>query len=315
MQPWIKVRADLLQDTRVLLIAERLGVLPVAAQGACVAFWQWADGQTADGHLEHATARMLDARVGIDGFARELAAVGWLIVDDDGGLAIPHHHEHNGQCAKARALAGKRQTKHRARNDGSVTPVTDPSRCERDNSVTRGRGRGRGKEECVPSEHTCAADAANARTGEGDGSPLLPSEGPDPTRNPPKGARTPETGTTGRTRGKTGKYPDDFAAWWSAYPVTPGASRGSKADAAGVWAKLDADERAAALEGLDAYAGQLTAARERGFDQQSAHAVTWLRARRWEGAEAPARTIDTPVARKGRSIAESYDAGFGDPNP
>jgi hypothetical protein len=308
MVGWIKVRVDLLQDARVLLIAERLGVLPVAVQGACVALWQWGDSQTADGLIRHATPKMLDARVGIDGFSREMAAVGWLIINDD-GLTIPRHDEHNGQSAKARAQSADRMAASRRRRNATNDPCCAPSatRAQRERNQRR-----EDEEKIVPSERIHAADAADAHT-EGAGSPLTGSEGPDPTPGPPKGARTRETGTTGRTRATPGEYSDDFSAWWSAYPVTGGASIGSKATAFAAWKKLDDDDRAAALAGLDLYAEQLKAARQRGFNQNSCHASTWLSQRRWDTAGG--RPIDTPTARKARSIADEHDAGFGNPTP
>jgi len=50
MMPWIKVRTDLHEQREVIMIAKRLKIDRLYAAGACIRFWAWMDGLTADGY-------------------------------------------------------------------------------------------------------------------------------------------------------------------------------------------------------------------------------------------------------------------------
>lgn len=76
--------------------------------GALHRVWCIADAQTDDGRLEGYTPEYLDAQVGIPGFAKAMADVGWLIIEPQ-ALVIPHFSEHLGRSAKRRMRESKRQ--------------------------------------------------------------------------------------------------------------------------------------------------------------------------------------------------------------
>jgi hypothetical protein len=79
------------------------------------------------------TEKWIDRKVQCDGFASAMVECGWLTVGID-GIEFPKFDRHNGETAKQRGLATGRKKKQR----GSVTQeVTDMSRNDRDNSVTR----------------------------------------------------------------------------------------------------------------------------------------------------------------------------------
>lgn len=75
--------------------------------------WSWADA-VADhqGFVSHATLDDVDQEAGIEGFGKAMVEVGWL-QDDRGGLLFPAWSTWNLGSAKARALAARRQRKHR----------------------------------------------------------------------------------------------------------------------------------------------------------------------------------------------------------
>lgn len=143
--PWIKMRSNLEDDPHVRRLSAVLKVPPLHVVGALYLLWSLADEHTQDGVLLGWTAEMIDARAGIPGLCHAVEAGvdgkgsdPWLTVQSDGTLVIPDFQKHMGAGAKGRALASRRQDRSRAQRDG---PVTDLSRPERDNSVTRSRKR------------------------------------------------------------------------------------------------------------------------------------------------------------------------------
>ena len=111
---WIKIEKATPHKTEVMRIARLLGVPPVHALGACVAFWVWADDATDDGYLPGIDVRMLDEALGIPGLAAAMIDVHWIIELGD-GLLIAIHDRHNGNSAKSRALKNRRQANWRDR--------------------------------------------------------------------------------------------------------------------------------------------------------------------------------------------------------
>ena len=136
---WIKMRVDLATDPAVISIASVLDVTEFEVVGMLHHFWSWADAQSRDGHASGVTKKWIDRYVHRDGFASELEKSGWLVVDDS-GITIPNFDRHNGASAKTRALAKDRQQNKR------VNSSREPSRNERDNSVTREEKRREEKE-------------------------------------------------------------------------------------------------------------------------------------------------------------------------
>lgn len=121
---------ELADKPEVHQIAAILGLDPDAVVGKLVRVWSWFDKQTVDGHAPSVTDLVLDRITARDGFARAMRDAKWLDAEN-GGLAMPRFDRWNGQSAKKRALANRRQAKKRTAN------VTPTSRAERDENVTR----------------------------------------------------------------------------------------------------------------------------------------------------------------------------------
>jgi hypothetical protein len=83
-----------------------------------------------DCHAGSVTKKGLERVSGLPGLFDALQKVGWLTVEVD-EITLPNFGRHNGQTAKQRALTSKRQEKKRH------APVTEMSRSQRDESVTR----------------------------------------------------------------------------------------------------------------------------------------------------------------------------------
>jgi hypothetical protein len=121
---WIKVRTNLSDDPSVWEIADALNMDAFAVIGRLHSMWAWFDGQaTADDPWVYVTSTAMDRRLACAGWCAAVAAAGWLLIDGN-RLGIPNFDRHNGETAKERALASKRQKKKRSRKD-------------RDKSVTR----------------------------------------------------------------------------------------------------------------------------------------------------------------------------------
>jgi hypothetical protein len=127
---WMMIDLELSDKPEVHQIAAILQLDPDAVVGKLVRVWSWFDKQTVDGHAPSVTHALLDRLTARDGFADALAVAGWLQSGSD-GLRMPKFDRWNGQSAKKRALANRRQAKKR---NGDVTPE---SRSKRDKNVTR----------------------------------------------------------------------------------------------------------------------------------------------------------------------------------
>lgn len=129
---WIKWQKGLARKREVLSVAHKLGMDRRAVAAACMEVWEWADDETADGHIEGVPAGFIDQVVGLDGFAGALAEVGWLRVTE-GGVSFPNFDRHNGEPAKQRA--------RNARNQARKRSVTKASPASGDKTYTRDRER------------------------------------------------------------------------------------------------------------------------------------------------------------------------------
>lgn len=128
---WIKVEKATLRKPEVLRLATILKIHPDHAYGLCSRFWCWCDDNLSSGHLPGVTGQQLDMVMGHDGFSSALISVGWLQARE-GSLVIPNFNRHLSQSAKSRALAARRQDKHRSRksNAPSVTKTSPEKRRE-----------------------------------------------------------------------------------------------------------------------------------------------------------------------------------------
>jgi hypothetical protein len=137
---WIKVEKATPGKPEVMAIADELGIHINHAFGLCVRFWGWCDDQMTDGHARRVTNVTLDAYFSHAGFATALVNVGWLRVRN-GSLEVPNFDRHLSESAKNRALSGSRKQRQRSKD------VTEMSRSERDECVTREEKRREEKEE------------------------------------------------------------------------------------------------------------------------------------------------------------------------
>lgn len=127
---WMMIDLELADKPEVHQISSILGIDPDAVTGKLIRVWSWFDKQTVDGHAPSVTKALLDRISARDGFADAMSVAGWL-EQGNGGLRMPRFDTWNGQSAKKRALAYRRQAKKRNAD------VTQTSRNERDKSVTR----------------------------------------------------------------------------------------------------------------------------------------------------------------------------------
>jgi hypothetical protein len=123
---WIKMRADLHDDPAVFRLQQTLKVDRFAIVGRLHAFWSWCDKHASNGYVTGAPLTLVDEVVTLNGFADALVLVGWLEMDGDRGLCIPHFERHNGKPAKERALTNQRVRNHRERN-ADVTEMKRPT--------------------------------------------------------------------------------------------------------------------------------------------------------------------------------------------
>lgn len=110
---WIKMRTNLHEHPKVLMVADTLGVDAFAVVGRLHRLWAWVDQHSESGRAVVAPLSRVDALVCATGFADALRSVGWL-AGDDGCLDFPGFEEHNGETAKKRAENSKRQKKRRS---------------------------------------------------------------------------------------------------------------------------------------------------------------------------------------------------------
>jgi len=131
---WVKWVKGLSKRREVIVLARKLGMSRREAACACMEMWEWADDETANGHILGATGEDIDLQIGLPGFALALQSpeVGWLRVNSQ-GLTFPRWDRHNGESAKRRAndAAKKRQQRdlgagHKSRKKRDKRPETVP---------------------------------------------------------------------------------------------------------------------------------------------------------------------------------------------
>lgn len=120
---WIKVEHVTPDKPEVVAMSETLGIDQDSVFGKLCRLWMWADQQSLNGHALSVTEMFLDRICCHVGFSSAMRKVGWL-KGNNGSISFPNFDRHNGETAKARALATKRQQ-------------TKRSRSERDKIVTR----------------------------------------------------------------------------------------------------------------------------------------------------------------------------------
>ena len=119
---WIKLQVNLARSAKVMQFAAALRMRRREALGMAVEWFCWVDAQCANG-CTGLLPEQVDDVMGCERLADALLAVGWGFVGTDGFLYVADFEQHNGEGAKARALAAERQAKKRAGvcHAGSVT--------------------------------------------------------------------------------------------------------------------------------------------------------------------------------------------------
>jgi hypothetical protein len=105
---WIKMRSNLWDDPRVAAVCDACGCGEAQAVGALYWLWATADQHSEDGLLAGMTARQIDRKTGVTGFASALESVGWLLLTAEGAQVV-RFEEHNGASAKRRASESRRK--------------------------------------------------------------------------------------------------------------------------------------------------------------------------------------------------------------
>jgi DNA replication protein DnaT len=141
--PWIKWVIGLARKREVIAIAAKLNTHRLMVAAALMEVWEWADANTADGHVPNVTTVTLEsACCPLPGLIDAMAdkAIGWLISDEDGtGLIFPNYIRHNGKSAKKRALNTEAKRRSRSgvisrscnNHDTSHTPRMTKARREK----------------------------------------------------------------------------------------------------------------------------------------------------------------------------------------
>lgn len=131
MAEWVQARTDLDTDPVVIRQAAALSIPALSVAFLWIKFWGWAREHTVTGRIESVTHEVVDAAIGVRGFAQ--SAGHWLLFDE-AGLTIPKWEKHNDNGARKRFLANKRQVNKRKKvSRSSHDSVTQ----RRDKSVTR----------------------------------------------------------------------------------------------------------------------------------------------------------------------------------
>ncbi len=141
---WIAIRTDLHEDPAVIGIARLTGLDPYQVVGRLVRLWSWADAQSRDGLVPHASARWIDSHLHCERFAVSMSAVGWLNIDDD-AVSFPNFERWMGESAKSRLTDACRKRLARKR-DGPKPARPRNVRKKPDKSRTRGEERERREE-------------------------------------------------------------------------------------------------------------------------------------------------------------------------
>jgi hypothetical protein len=126
MTPWIKIRADIFEDPRVLQLSDICRTEVEHTVGLLVRFWSWADRHTTDGTGLRITTARIDRLVNMPGFGPALLEIGWL-EGTEGDYTIPRFLRHNGESAKARALESEaKEIRRSLKKQSDKCPTNSP---------------------------------------------------------------------------------------------------------------------------------------------------------------------------------------------
>lgn len=155
---WIKMRASLFTNPKVLMIAEIIGdsvdvgrrmstghnaslsdivtrdVTRDVTVSGLLRVWCATNEHTVDGVWHNSTLKVIDQVAGIPGFGLAMEAAGWALVDlENGTVTMPNFLENNAPAKNnARSSAAERQARYREKKKGNNAEVTHNSDVTRD---------------------------------------------------------------------------------------------------------------------------------------------------------------------------------------
>ena len=116
---WYKARYDLARGAKVRKLARVLKASRHTALGVMHDYLTWISMHCEDGQVGLTTAE-LDDELGFRGAGAALCSIGWCSVDEDGLMVAADFAQHNGQSAKVRAQAARRQASRRKRENSNA---------------------------------------------------------------------------------------------------------------------------------------------------------------------------------------------------
>ncbi|THJ32392.1 hypothetical protein E8K88_11870 [Lampropedia aestuarii] len=151
---WIKMRASLCTNPKVLMIAEIIGgstdvgrrmstgftgtlseivtsdVTRDITIGGLLRVWCATNEHTVDGVWHNSTLKVIDQVAGIPGFGDAMASAGWAVFDaEEGTVTMPNFLENNAPAKNnARSSSAERQARYREKKkakSSEVTPADD----------------------------------------------------------------------------------------------------------------------------------------------------------------------------------------------
>ena len=135
---WIKINTALPKCPKVVRLASLMGVSEREALGLALEWFCWLDSATADGstglhadEIDRVFTCHASSVTGVSRFSDALAQIGWILEDENGIVCASDFAQHNGESAKKRAQATKRQNAKREK-ERHATSVTGVSRKQRD---------------------------------------------------------------------------------------------------------------------------------------------------------------------------------------
>lgn len=120
---WYKARCELARGQTVRKAMRALKTSRHTALGVLHDYLTWINMHCEDGQIGLTLAE-LDDELGFRGAGAALCSIGWCSAGEDGLMVAVDFEQHNGQSAKVRAQAARRQAQYKKNNAERVTEVT-----------------------------------------------------------------------------------------------------------------------------------------------------------------------------------------------
>lgn len=136
------MRVDLPRCPQVVRLASAfdadkspLSVRMLSALGALHATWSLFDTHSADGLMRGYSLDAIDVAIGVSGWGRVMAEVGWLVVSPC-GVTVPEWEKHNGTSSKRRSEDAQRKRAERTKTGQTSAAKADAKRTLSSSSST-----------------------------------------------------------------------------------------------------------------------------------------------------------------------------------